>query len=579
MKKTHWRLLGLLLLLLGIGAVIGVVLRRLMREKKRELPPPDRVIGPKAPPEPVVPVVTEEVAEEVADSQIEEQDAPPPPPERPVILAGPEISFAPGMSTEDTEKLWSLLQQETYRIRGEGFHKDWAFHIYATQENLGAPLSQTASKEDRVEYGGKQYGFQVFARDTLFNEVPKWGEISSLNTLLEGKMPETDGLGRRLLEATYRAAGQELHTDWAFHKVALEQQLGPALGDPHRITVDGQEYSLQVFASDTLYTPVPNWQDVRRLSETGPGSLAEALWKEAYAFAGSPYDANSGFHKLAVKNKAGSPLSGIFTVDMGGALFNTQVYAKATIYSDLEGDNVPRLQSELFQPTLPDIDLVAVQAPEPGVGEPGDAMSDKRPVFALLPVAGKPRISQFYGYTKFAAGKGRAYYGACQGRHPGIDFAVPEGTPLLAIAHGLVVCAGVANKDCPFGGSPPQIAIVRYGSVYAIYGHASKVNVRKGQLVKPGDVVCWSGTYGGPHLHFEIRPVPKNLLSNTDTNQKGVNPGFAVNPVEYFSNELQEYFQQCLAKLGGTSHFCVGTFHDQEQIRFGGPVDNRPCTN
>jgi hypothetical protein len=105
------------------------------------------------------------------------------------------------------------------------------------------------------------------------------------------------------------------------------------------------------------------------------------------------------------------------------------------------------------------------------------------------------------------------------------------------------------------------------------------VNVRKGQLVKPGDVVCWSGTYGGPHLHFEIRPVPKNLLSNTDTNQKGVNPGFAVNPVEYFSNELQEYFQQCLAKLGGTSHFCVGTFHDQEQIRFGGPVDNRPCTN
>ena len=575
MKKV--RLFGLIILFIGIVVIVVRIVQRFLREERREIPPPDRVLETARP---TPPAVGDAEAEEMPDSNIEEQDAPPPPVEPPVILAGPNVSFAPGMSTKDTEKLWEILQQETFRMRGEGYRKDWVFHLYATREQLGAPLARTASEKQRIKMGGKEYGYQVFARDTLFNEIPKWGEFASMNELLGGSMPSEGSLAHALLAASYQAMGQELHTDWAFHKVALERKLGPALGDAHRITVEGTEYSLQVFACDTLYVQVPNWQDVQRLSETGAGPLQDALVNEAFSVSGIPYNPKSDFHQVGVQEQLGTPLSGIFTVDMEGTPFNTQVFALDTLYAPLDG-SPPERQSALFKPKLPDIEPVAAKAAvsPPVMSEPGDALSDKRPVFALLPVAGRPRISQFFGYTKFAAGKGRGYYTFCQGRHPGIDFAVPEGTPLLAIGHGVVMCAGVAKRDCTFGGSPPQIAIVRYGSVYAIYGHASKVNVKKGQAVNPGDVVCWSGTYGGPHLHFEIRPVPDKLLKNTDPNQNPVNPGFAVNPTVYFSDELQAYFQEALNKLGGSSHFCVGSFHDQEKIVFAGPVDNRPCTN
>ena len=47
------------------------------------------------------------------------------------------------------------------------------------------------------------------------------------------------------------------------------------------------------------------------------------------------------------------------------------------------------------------------------------------------------------------------------------------------------------------------------------YAHASRVNVRKGDLVKRGQKVAEVGTTGrstGPHLHFEVLPdgVPQD---------------------------------------------------------------------
>ncbi|NJN68793.1 MAG: M23 family metallopeptidase, partial [Chloroflexaceae bacterium] len=517
-----------------------------------------------------------------ADSHLAEQDAPPPPRRTLFLPLVWEVSFHPDQDLRDVEAFWYLLQNETFHQRGEGFRKDWAFHRYAVRHRLGAPLAPTAGKAHYLEVDGKQYGYQPFASDTLLNEIPRWGKVQRLTTLLGGRMP-SGGLALKLLEATYRAVGTELHPDWAFHGFAMAHQLGPALGDSHRITVDGQEYAMQVFAGDTLYCPVPDWFDVRQLSHTPASSeaLYTALWEETCRVSGTPYHPDSPFHLLAASKKLGTPLSGIYPVDLEGTTFMVQVFALDTLYAPADApESEPLLLSYLVAPAAseeapepePEKD-----APEPDPGEPGDALSRKRPVFTMLPVAGNPRISQFYGYTRFAAGRGRAYYGACQGHHPGIDFAVPVGTPLLAIGHGVVVCAGVANRDCPFGGCPPMIAILRYGNVYAIYGHASQVVVRKGQPVRPGDVVGLSGDYGGPHLHFEIRPVPPHLLPSTDPHQPPVNPGHAVNPVDYFAPDIQAYFEQALDRLGRERHFCAGSLRDQEPIIFGGPVDTRPC--
>jgi murein DD-endopeptidase MepM/ murein hydrolase activator NlpD len=334
----------------------------------------------------------------------------------------------------------------------------------------------------------------------------------------------------------------------------------------YRITVEEREYSLQVFAGDTLYTPVPDWNDTRRLSTTEAGPLADALWREAYKVSGSTYQPDSPAHQLALQEKLGTPLSGVYQVDFEGNSISLQVFAYDTVFTDPQGRFVR--QHDLARPEKYEPATIPADT-----GSPEDAVSSKRPTFAMLPIAGQPRLSQLYGYTKWSAGGGRQYYTATQGRHPGIDFAVPVGTPMVAIAYGLVVWAGTGS---PFASGPRSI-VVRYGSIYAIYGHAHSEAVSRGQFVSPGQLVGYSGTLGGPHLHFELREVPARVLQNQDPNQPPVSPGFTFNPIEVFSPDMVAYFESWYHKLGGDSHFCRGSFSDQERITFGGPVDTRPC--
>lgn len=92
--------------------------------------------------------------------------------------------------------------------------------------------------------------------------------------------------------------------------------------------------------------------------------------------------------------------------------------------------------------------------------------------------------------------------------HEGIDFGVPEGTPVLAAADGVVESV---ERD------PAQHAYGKYirlrhntpdGLFRTIYGHLSDISVTPGQQVKAGDVIGLSGNTGnseGPHLHFSLK--------------------------------------------------------------------------
>jgi hypothetical protein len=87
----------------------------------------------------------------------------------------------------------------------------------------------------------------------------------------------SDPLDQALLSETFLAASVEYRPTWAFHQYLLaEARAGRPLGVPidesRIISVSGQRFAVQVFALDTLYTPIAaqesetNWGDVRRLS-------------------------------------------------------------------------------------------------------------------------------------------------------------------------------------------------------------------------------------------------------------------------------------------------------------------------
>jgi len=85
----------------------------------------------------------------------------------------------------------------------------------------------------------------------------------------------------------------------------------------------------------------------------------------------------------------------------------------------------------------------------------------------------------------------------------GIDIQVPEGTAVKAAENGVVIYAGDGLKD--FGNT----VLVRHeNGLVTVYGHASALNVKRGQKVKRGEQIATSGMSGEakqPKLHFEVR--------------------------------------------------------------------------
>ncbi|MFM1907671.1 MAG: hypothetical protein RLZZ591_1348 [Pseudomonadota bacterium] len=93
--------------------------------------------------------------------------------------------------------------------------------------------------------------------------------------------------------------------------------------------------------------------------------------------------------------------------------------------------------------------------------------------------------------------------------HTGLDFVGEIGESILAAAGGVVV----TQEFHPAYG---QVVEIDHGNeLITRYAHASKVHVKKGDLVKRGQKVAEVGSTGrstGPHLHFEVlvRGVPQD---------------------------------------------------------------------
>ena len=116
--------------------------------------------------------------------------------------------------------------------------------------------------------------------------------------------------------------------------------------------------------------------------------------------------------------------------------------------------------------------------------------------------------------------------------HRGVDFALPQGTPVLAVGDGEVV---VAKRS----GAAGNYVAIRHGRSYTTrYMHLKKLLVKPGQKVKRGERIALSGNTGrstGPHLHYEVW-----------INQQAVNPLTAKLPRSegLTGNDRRDYLAQ-----------------------------------
>ena len=89
--------------------------------------------------------------------------------------------------------------------------------------------------------------------------------------------------------------------------------------------------------------------------------------------------------------------------------------------------------------------------------------------------------------------------------HPGIDLAVPAGTPILAADTGRV---SVVQRTAVSGGYGNFACLQHSAGVSTCYAHQARILVRLGQLVGRGQPIGISDCTGrcyGSHLHFEVR--------------------------------------------------------------------------
>jgi murein DD-endopeptidase MepM/ murein hydrolase activator NlpD len=189
---------------------------------------------------------------------------------------------------------------------------------------------------------------------------------------------------------------------------------------------------------------------------------------------------------------------------------------------------------------------------------------------ARLPVNG-------FGPNAFAFRNWPNFYRNVDGMHNGLDHLIPIGTPLLAVADGVIVGT---EHDWPFLGNsdkciilwcfmPPSVINPVDGkrmmsNVLVAYAHLSDNSiVKRHDIVKAGEVIGKSGfpgsQTGNPHLHLEVhllsgdqnlpRKVTRHLLADYHNAQPFENRA-PFNPLLFFSERLVRYHVYQGAKIG-----------------------------
>lgn len=118
--------------------------------------------------------------------------------------------------------------------------------------------------------------------------------------------------------------------------------------------------------------------------------------------------------------------------------------------------------------------------------------------------------------------------------HHGVDYLIPEGTPVFATAYGRV--ESLSEKNSTHG----KAIIIDHGNGYKTsYSHLLDIRKKVGDKVKRGDIIAISGNSGlsfAPHLHYEV------IYNDT-----------RVDPIHYFFMELNPEEYQRMIRIATSS--------------------------
>jgi murein DD-endopeptidase MepM/ murein hydrolase activator NlpD len=149
----------------------------------------------------------------------------------------------------------------------------------------------------------------------------------------------------------------------------------------------------------------------------------------------------------------------------------------------------------------------------------------------LVQDGGIGKISQKYGHTPYSA---KLYRGK---PHNGLDISAPVGTPVYAADDGIVMQVDNNDKNSwqkyQYG---KYVLIKHQNGLATLYAHLSKWVVSKGQEVKRGQLIGYSGNTGystGPHLHFGVYWATSIILKAIPPAAGIVPVGVTINPEDY----------------------------------------------
>ena len=116
-----------------------------------------------------------------------------------------------------------------------------------------------------------------------------------------------------------------------------------------------------------------------------------------------------------------------------------------------------------------------------------------------------------------------------------MDCSVPTGTVIVATGDGEVGKVTLSNT-----GYGKQV-VIRHGFGYeTLYADMSRAIVKKGQMVKRGEIIGLVGSTGtsvAPHVHYEVSKDGKK-----------------VNPAHYYFNDLTAEQYELMLENADVSH-------------------------
>lgn len=232
-------------------------------------------------------------------------------------------------------------------------------------------------------------------------------------------------------------------------------------GEPFRITLEGAVF-----------------ESVSNVTFDGK-ELGVFLWDgKPTAFAPIDLNKKPGTYKIIVRFRDGTALEKEVAVGK-----RDKVEAPLGIPEKL-GGNTPQAQTKLVS-TLSEENQSLLNL------RTGTHAFWKEPF--RFPVA-NPIVTDPYGYSRKT--------GAYSIAHKGTDFRAKEGTAVLAMNRGVVRLVRTYRN---YG----KTIVVDHGlGLMTFYMHLSKINVKEGQLVLPGQVIGLAGKTGyaeEPHLHLTVR--------------------------------------------------------------------------